>query len=743
MKKILAFLFVFTNVFNFPQQAGNWKIYTSMRNINGFVFSNNAIWGASTGGAFQFNPNDGTYKKFTKVEGMTGINITATTLDKSGNVWFGSSNGALDVLSVGSNQIGSIPDILNSDRSTKQINSLQSSGDTIIAATDFGITLIDPINKVLYDTFFKFDYLISNSKVNFAVKYDLIYAASDNGAIIQKSGSTNLSAPESWTVYSTINGLPSNNIHKIVKYSNSIITASDKGISKFNGLGFETYISQLNNLNITDLYVNNDTLYILDGDNNVYSFANQNLVKIYTFSSNVMNIKVDTHDGLLGSCSNGIVHFINNRLNYISPNGPFANLFSDLGVDNDGTLWVGSGTDKTGIGFYSLQNEYWTNYNVSSFPILPSNAYFRIYCAPDNITYIGSYGRGFVRIKNGSISIFSSAITGMLGIPEDPTYLVVTGFAQDSKNNLWFLNYGAADRKNLAVLTKDSSYYHFIVPATSTLDVKAQTNLVIDQYDTKWYISNDQYNHGLIYFNENNTFADPSDDKSAFVQNLNTTNVNSVVVDKRGDVWVGTSLGVNVITNTYTIATTQNPQLSISSVFTLRQQNINCILVDPLNQKWVGTNQGLFLVDQDGTNLLSVYNSKNSPLLSDIILNLAIDQNTGTIYVSTDVGIISLKTTSVKPVDSFSGLHVYPSPFKLKNDNKNLTIDGLIADTDIKILTISGKLVREFSSPGGRIAFWDGRNDGGSLVSSGIYIIVAYDKEGNSVASGKIAIIRQ
>lgn len=743
MKKTLAFLFVITSTFNFPQQTGSWKIYTSMRNINDFVISNNSIWGASTGGAFQYNPNDGTYKKFTKVEGMTGINITATAVDKSGNVWFGSSNGALDVLNVGSNQLGSIPDILNSDKSTKQINSLQSSGDTIIAATDFGITLIDPKNNVLYDTFFKFDYLTSNSKINFAAKYDLIYAASDNGAIIQKSGSTNLSAPEAWTVYSTNNGLPSNNIYKIVRFNNSIIAATDKGISKFNGLGFEIYIPQLINYNITDLYVNNDTLFILDSGINVYSFANENLVKIYSFSSPVNNIKVNSQYGLLGSSSNGIIQLKNNQTSNIFPNGPLANLFYDLGADNDGTVWVGSGTDVSGVGFYSLQNDYWTNYNTSSNPILPTNAYFKVYCSPDNITYIGSWGRGFVRLKNGSINIFSTTITGMVGIPTDPNYLVVTGFAQDSKNNLWFLNYGAADRKNLAVLTKDSSYYHFLIPATSTIDVKAQMNLVIDQYDTKWYVSNDQFNRGLIYFNENNTFNDASDDKSAFVQNLNTNIINSVVVDKRGDLWVGTSLGVNVITNTYTIATTQNPQLSISSVFILRQQNINCILVDPLNQKWVGTNQGLFLVDQDGTNLLAVYNSKNSPLLSDIILNLTIDQNTGIVYVSTDAGLISLKTTSVKPVDSFSGLRIYPSPFKIKNDNNTLTIDGLIANTDIKILTISGKLVREFSSPGGRIAYWDGRNDGGSLVSSGIYIIIAYDKEGNSVTSGKIAIIRQ
>ena len=744
MKKIFAFLFVFTFAFIFPQQAGSWRIYTSMRNINDFVISNNSIWGASTGGAFQYNPNDGTYKKFTKIEGMTGINVTAIVKDNSGNVWFGSSNGALDVLNAGSNQIGSIPDILNSDRANKQINSLQSSGDTIIAATDFGITLIDPKNKVLYDTFFKFDYLISNSKINFAAKYDLIYGASDNGAIIQKSGSTNLSAPESWTVYSINNGLPSNKIYKIVKYGNSIIAATDKGISKFNGLGFETYIPQLINYNITDLYVNNNSLFILDSGNNVYSFANENLVKIYSFPSAVINIKLDSHYGLLGSSSNGIMQINNNQTNKIFPNGPLANIFYDLGVDNDGTLWVGSGTDKTGIGFYSLKNDFWTNYNMSSYPNLPSNAYFKVYCSPDNTTYIGSWGFGFVRIKNGGISIFSTAITGMAGIPIDPNYLVVTGFAQDSKNNLWFLDYGAADRKNLAVLTKDSSYYHFLIPATSTVDLKAQMDLVIDQYDTKWYISNDQFSRGLIYFNENNTFNDPSDDKSSFVQNLNSNTVNSVVVDKRGDLWVGTSLGVNIITNTYTIATTQSPQLSISPpVFILRQQNINCILVDPLNQKWVGTNQGLFLVDQDGTNLLAVYNSKNSPLLSDIILNLAIDQNTGTVYVSTDAGLISLKTPSVKPVDSFSGLRFYPSPYRLKNDNNTLTIDGLIADTDIKILTISGKLVREFSSPGGKIAYWDGRNDGGSLVSSGIYIIVAYDKEGNSVASGKIAILRQ
>jgi len=715
-----------------------------MRTVNDFVISNNSIWGASTGGAFQFNPKDSTYNKFTKVEGMSGISISSTTADKSGNIWFGSSNGALDYYNISTKQIESITDIQNSDKTNKQIYSLETSGDTIVAATDFGICLIDPRNIVLYDTFFKFGSLLSNSKINFAVKYDLIYAASDYGVIIQIPGTTNLSAPESWNVFDVSTGLPSNNINKIIKYNNQIIAATDRGLASFNGSGFDPFIPGLNALNITDLFVTNDSLFILDRNLYVHLYVNGNLTMIDTFPKPVTNLKYNASYGFLGSSSTGIVKIKNNNVSYIFPNGPLTNLFQNLGVDKTGTLWVATGTDVTGVGFFSLSNGYWTNYNTSTYPILPSNSYYEVYNASDNSTYIGNWGRGFARVKNGNVTVYSKAITGMQGIPSDPNWLVITGFAEDSKSNLWILNYGGADRKNLTMLTKDSVYYHFLVPATSKQDLAYQEQLVIDQYDTKWYLSEDGASHGLVYFNENGTPNDATDDKSAFVTGLNDNSlVTCLAVDKNGDIWVGTGLGVNVVTNTYTITQSATPQLSISSVFTLRQQSINCILVDPLNQKWVGTNQGLFVVNQDGTTLLNVFNSKNSPLLSDVIMALAIDENTGTVFVSTGGGLISMKTTSVKPVQSFSVLQVYPSPFRLKSNNNQLTIDGLIADTDIKILTISGTLVTEFSSPGGRIAFWDGRDSKGFLVSSGIYIIVAYDKDGNNVAAGKIAVLRE
>jgi flagellar hook assembly protein FlgD len=67
----------------------------------------------------------------------------------------------------------------------------------------------------------------------------------------------------------------------------------------------------------------------------------------------------------------------------------------------------------------------------------------------------------------------------------------------------------------------------------------------------------------------------------------------------------------------------------------------------------------------------------------------------------------------------------------------------LVKDSKIKILTISGRLVRQFETPGGRVAYWDGRDDSGRLVASGIYLIVAYDTEGNNVTTGKVAVLRQ
>ena len=178
-------------------------------------------------------------------------------------------------------------------------------------------------------------------------------------------------------------------------------------------------------------------------------------------------------------------------------------------------------------------------------------------------------------------------------------------------------------------------------------------------------------------------------------------------------------------------------------MFVLRQQSVNAIAVDPLNQKWVGTNEGLLLVNSDGSRLLASFTAQNSALLSNQIRSIAIDADKGIVYVGTDEGLTSFETPYIKPVESYEELFIYPNPFYVNSGTNLLTIDGLVQDTDIKILSISGALIAEFSSPGGRTAYWDGKDDSGDFVSTGVYIIVAYDSEGNDVITGKVAVLRE
>jgi len=63
--------------------------------------------------------------------------------------------------------------------------------------------------------------------------------------------------------------------------------------------------------------------------------------------------------------------------------------------------------------------------------------------------------------------------------------------------------------------------------------------------------------------------------------------------------------------------------------------------------------------------------------------------------------------------------------------------------SSIKIISLSGELVRALETPGGRIGTWDGRNTSGEYVASGVYIVVGYDEQGNNVGVTKVAVIKK
>lgn len=740
MKNIISLsVALIISVTSFPQQQSNWQNYADMKSAKDIAATSVGVWSAAQGGAYFYNTTDNSFTTYSKSSGLNGTELTAIGIDTYNKVWFGSASGLIDVFDPQTNSFRSILDISNSDKTSKKINDITIAGDTVYVATDFGISLIDSKSYLFYDTYFKFGSFTSNIKVNNILFSDLIYASTESGVVIQKAGATNLSAPESWNVYDQSSGLPTGGTNVIGFYNSTLIAGTNSGLYTFDGFAWQPYLS-LTGSKILDLLVIGNSLNILT-PTYVFAFDGATLSELWSTDSQPVKLGYQGNAGLIVATKFGI--YVNN--NFIYPNGPAANQFPNMTVDKEGNLWSASGKDVTGVGVYKYNKSEWKIFNVENYPDLFTNAYYSIYSASDNSIYTGSWGQGFARINNDEITRFYAANTNMIGIPNNLEFIVITGFAEDSKGNIWATNLNAADSKSLYAFTQDSMY-SFRNPLEQHSGFSEVENLVIDQYGTKWYTLGNEGSIGLFYFNEKGTFNDATDDVYGYIttnKGLTSNAIFSLAIDRRGDLWVGTSLGVNIITNLNTVLSSTNPQLRISSSFSVRQQTINSIAVDPLNQKWLGTNQGLFLLSTDGTQLLAALDTKNSPLLSDQIESLAIDEQTGRVYAGTASGLTSFDTPSILPVESFNGLTIYPNPLVITDGSKLATIDGLIRNTDIKIVTVSGKLVREFSSPGGRTAFWDGRDNDGNLVSSGVYIIIAFDQEGNNVETGKIAVLRE
>ena len=101
-----------------------------------------------------------------------------------------------------------------------------------------------------------------------------------------------------------------------------------------------------------------------------------------------------------------------------------------------------------------------------------------------------------------------------------------------------------------------------------------------------------------------------------------------------------------------------------------------------------------------------------------------------------------MTTVAATPKLSFDKLQIAPNPFIVPGASQAI-IDGLVENTTLKILSIDGRLVRQMKSPGGRIGFWDGKDEEGTYVASGVYLIVASSDKDEKVATGKIAVIRR
>jgi hypothetical protein len=171
--------------------------------------------------------------------------------------------------------------------------------------------------------------------------------------------------------------------------------------------------------------------------------------------------------------------------------------------------------------------------------------------------------------------------------------------------------------------------------------------------------------------------------------------------------------------------------------------NINTIAVDVRNNKWIGTSGGLSLLDADGYSWTH-YTTSNSALVADNVTCFAFNEQTGDVFIGTTNGLSSLETPFTRPEENLNFVTGYPNPFLIDSENARFFIDNLAENCTVRIYTPEGYFVRHIpeSEILGSRASWDGRNDRGKLVASGIYLYLVTSSDGWA-KTGKVAVIKQ
>ncbi|MDP4223503.1 MAG: T9SS type A sorting domain-containing protein, partial [Bacteroidota bacterium] len=148
---------------------------------------------------------------------------------------------------------------------------------------------------------------------------------------------------------------------------------------------------------------------------------------------------------------------------------------------------------------------------------------------------------------------------------------------------------------------------------------------------------------------------------------------------------------------------------------------------------------GAYLLSSDGTKMLKSYNEKNSPMYSDSIITVSINNKSGEVWFGTSKGIISVRETAISGKPEFTGVYSFPNPVR-EDYTGNVTITGLMRDTRVKITDVSGNLVFETISEGGQ-AEWDLTTYNRRRVKTGVYLVFCSSSEGASAFATKILVI--
>jgi hypothetical protein len=341
--------------------------------------------------------------------------------------------------------------------------------------------------------------------------------------------------------------------------------------------------------------------------------------------------------------------------------------------------------------------------------------------------YIATFGSGLkVTDAAGNTTTLDESNSPLVNTGPGNTMIPAIEYSADG---LWVANYGGD--QSLQLLKKDHTWDSF---SLNFPNAQNPIDLSIDRQGDVWLALNPATGGGLIAYNPREKLTFFKTD-AAGGGALPDRSVNCLVTDRDGYTWIGTNAGVAFFFS----ADDDAIKPVFENRFLLHDEKITAIAVDGGNRKWIGTSQGVWLFNATGENLIFNFTVENSPLPSNLIQHIEINDRTGEVFFATDKGIVSYQADATASGEEFQNVKIFPNPVT-SGFTGTVGISGLAQDAFVKITDISGNLMWQSQANGG-MATWNVKDYRGKRARTGVYLVFAANQDGSEAAVGKIAVI--
>ena len=774
MKKIFSlYILLFSLVISAQTDySASWEDFYSYNNVKDFTKVDTIIYALTDNAIFTYDVLSGEINKISSIQGLSGETTSAIYYNETfRRVVIGYENGLVEVIDDdGSITISS--DIINFNQSgEKSISHISEFNNKLYLSTPFAVVVYDIENLEFGDTYF-IGNNSSSVKINETIiSNNIIYAVTETGIFKADITSNLLIDFNNWQ--QLFNG---RDFKGVTTLKNDLYVIENSKIFTFDGTGLTekaNFTKEIKNIKSTT----RNLCISLDKEARIYD-SSMNLVQEfipnleYDYSLNTAFFEDDM--AFLATKEFGILETtISQPTTYleIHPDGPLSNAVFSITAQNK-DFWVVYGGYNSAFtplnirnGFSKFNGENWINTNFNS--SLPNDLVdVTIDPSHENRVYISALGissdidakpTGGLLVVEDNILVqtynhLNSSLTPIL-VSLPAINIRVSGSTFDSNGNLWATNYETGEE--LVKLSANGQWSSVDLGVLQTSSAEGLTEIIVDRNNSIWIGSR---RNGAYVYNENGSrkkalIATPNEG------NLPDLNVRTIAVDRSNRIWLGTKSGLVVYSNASgvfdEVATNAQPVVinGDENGFgdrLLGDQTINSIAVDGADNKWFGTDSGgVLCTNPSGQTTIAIFSKKNSPLPSNRILKISVDNAAGKVYFATDKGIVAYNSNVVPFGDVLEAVYAYPNP-ALKN-HETVTIDGrngthLPKGTNVKILDVAGNLVHETNViegqelQGGKVV-WNKRNLAGNKVASGIYIVLLSNDDASETAVTKIAII--